>query len=253
MLLGIRDKPYIDLDSHIPIKELTKLHLDICKGLAISGDLHPTYFPAKTKNRTYKEMRDAANHSDPLLAKRYKKIFKGLNSKQKLRFAELANDVLLSGSMLYLRSPENGKYRNTYDRRHCRDTHYVDNFPSLMDYIYKQLPFQSIGRIIIFVSNPGIEGQIHRDIGNNPEGRNFSNTCLNKHVYEDNHFIWMNPGDKKKFFVYDEEADKKHYIKSTSCMFNSNDFHGSDISNVTTYSIRVDGKFDNEFRRKIGL
>jgi hypothetical protein len=56
---------------------------------------------------------------------------------------------------------------------------------------------------------------------------------------------------RKKFFVKD--ANDKHYVTSKVAFFDSANIHGTDPSEVSTFSIRVDGKFTKEFLTKTGL
>lgn len=261
MIFGVNGESYLNLDKYIDIKKLKSMHMLICHGLARS-EWTPTHFPRRTKNRTGNvDMNDAHIHSNPRHATVYKNIYDSLGHRtEKMRFAELANDVILSGYMVSLRSPhgqfEEGpdgiiddQYVNIYDN--CYDEWRQGKYIPLMKFI-KELPFRKIGRIIIFISNPGVDGQIHRDVGE-PEDDSVFPPYKNKDVYKGNHFIWMNPTKKKKFFVYDEAKDERHYIKSTTAFFNSNDFHGSDSTETSTYSIRVDGRFNKEMCNELGL
>jgi hypothetical protein len=48
--------------------------------------------------------------------------------------------------------------------------------------------------------------------------------------------------------VLDEATNTKHYIRGQSSWFNSFDIHGADAFPSMTWSLRIDGKFTNEFR-----
>jgi hypothetical protein len=254
MILGINGQPYASLDEHLPVERLRNMHFSICRGIAIHGCVTPAYFPPKTKNRNYKDMNTGGVwDGDPALAAQYRKHYDMLRwDEERRRYAELANGVVMAGGRIYLREPHGLGYENIYRSNMCEHTSSARHFPNLMRFIYNQLPFADIGRIIIFISNPGVEGQIHRDMGD-PESKDWFPPMKNKNAYKKYHFVWMNPSGKKKFFVYDEETDKKHYIDSTCAFFNSNDHHGSDVCDVTTYSIRVDGTFQPQFCKKIGI
>jgi hypothetical protein len=57
--------------------------------------------------------------------------------------------------------------------------------------------------------------------------------------------------DRKAFFVEDKDSDTRHYIKSQVAWFDTANYHGSDTSPYSAFSIRVDGVFTDQFKKKI--
>jgi hypothetical protein len=56
----------------------------------------------------------------------------------------------------------------------------------------------------------------------------------------------------KPFFVM--EGETKVFVKTRSAMINiAEDFHGSDPSNISTFSFRIDGVFTDDFAERIGI
>lgn len=112
----------------------------------------------------------------------------------------------------------------------------ADEFPLLMDFI-ETLPFKTTGRMLIIYDDAGKAVPAHRD-----------------HIETDicNEFIWFRTNLKKPFYVLNHETDEKKYVTSYSAWFDSvNQYHGSDAFDGLSFSIRVDGKFTDEFRNSI--
>ena len=251
MIEGICGEPFVDMTEYVDMDKLSSLFLPIAKGIAQCGPLPITYFPPKTKNRGYKDMNDLAQCDDPAISEEYSAILSTLTPQQRYRFAELTNGVISSGSYIELRHSVSRRYKDIFTSELCQDNINAQLlFPELMEFV-QSLPFDSIGRIVIFISSPFVEGQIHSDLVTAQE---FLFPPLeNKDAYKDNNFIWFNPGNRKKFFIYDEETDNKLPVTSEACFFNTWDYHGSDISNTTTFSFRVDGRFTSDLRILLGI
>jgi hypothetical protein len=109
-------------------------------------------------------------------------------------------------------------------------------FSELMDFI-ATLPFQSTGRMLIIYDDAGKFVPPHRD-----------------HLETDvcNEFVWFRTNLRKPFYVLNHASGEKKYIESYSAWFDAvNQFHGSDAVEGLSFSIRVDGKFTDEFRKTI--
>ena len=115
-------------------------------------------------------------------------------------------------------------------------TEAAEEFALLMDFI-GTLPFRAIGRMLIIYDNAGAPVPPHRDHLN-------ADVC-----YE---FVWFRTNKKKPFYVLNEQTDEKKYIESYAAWFDTvNQYHGADAAEGLNFSIRVDGKFTDEFRNKI--
>jgi hypothetical protein len=65
-------------------------------------------------------------------------------------------------------------------------------------------------------------------------------------------FLWFRTNTKKPFFMLNQKTGEKKYVEGYSAWFDSvNQFHGSDAYDGLSFSIRVDGKFTDEFRDSI--
>lgn len=109
-------------------------------------------------------------------------------------------------------------------------------FEPVTDFI-KTLPFAATGRILIIYDDAGNAVPAHRD-HENPE------IC--------NEFIWMRTNFNKRFYVLDPDSGAKLYVTSNTAWFDSvNQFHGADGSDTLSFSIRVDGIFNDFLRQQI--
>lgn len=112
----------------------------------------------------------------------------------------------------------------------------ANEFALLMDFI-KTLPFKATGRILVIYDDSGAIVPAHRD-------------HLNMELC--NEFIWFRTNLKKPFYMLNHHTNEKQYVSSYSAWFDSvNQFHGSDSCAGLAFSIRVDGKFTDEFRERI--
>ena len=115
-------------------------------------------------------------------------------------------------------------------------TEAATDFTLLMDFI-ATLPFKATGRMLIIYDDALREVPAHRD-----------------HVEAEvcHEFIWFRTNFKKPFYLLNYQMGEKKYIESYSAWFDSvNQFHGGDPVDGLSFSIRVDGKFTDEFKAKI--
>jgi hypothetical protein len=109
-------------------------------------------------------------------------------------------------------------------------------FSELMDFI-ATLPFAATGRMLIIYDDSGREVPAHRD-------HDSAELC--------HEFIWMRTNFAKPFYMLDPETGEKLYVAGHSAWFDTvNQFHGADASGGLSFSIRVDGRFTDDFRRRI--
>jgi hypothetical protein len=109
-------------------------------------------------------------------------------------------------------------------------------FSLLMDFI-STLPFKATGRMLIMYDDTHRPVPAHRD-------HDDTETC--------HEFVWFRTNLDKPFYVLNHETGEKLYVNSHSAWFDSvNQFHGSDPRDGLSFSIRVDGIFTDDFRRRI--
>ena len=109
-------------------------------------------------------------------------------------------------------------------------------FSELMDFI-ATLPFSQTGRMIIMYDDSGRAVTAHRD-------HDSADLC--------HEFIWFRTNLDKPFYMLNPESGEKRYVASHAAWFDTvNQYHGADASGGLSFSIRVDGVFNDELRSLI--
>lgn len=112
----------------------------------------------------------------------------------------------------------------------------AQEFSELMDFI-DTLPFQSKGRMLVIYDDSGKIVPAHRD-------------HLDTEVCHE--FIWFRTNFNKPLYMLNPDTNEKKYVEGCTAWFDTvNQYHGSDGGAGLSFSIRVDGKFTDEFRKKI--
>ena len=112
----------------------------------------------------------------------------------------------------------------------------ADDFPLLMDFI-DTLPFKATARMLIMYDDVARPISAHRD-------HETTEVC--------HEFIWFRTNLNKPFYMLNHRTKEKLYVESYSAWFDTvNQFHGTDPQEGLSFSIRVDGLFTDEFKRRI--
>jgi hypothetical protein len=112
----------------------------------------------------------------------------------------------------------------------------AEEFAPLMDFI-ATLPFGATGRMLIMYDLDGRNVPAHRD-------HDSIGLC--------HEFVWFRTNFSKPFYMLDPETGEKLYVASHSAWFDTvNQYHGADSADGLSFSIRVDGRFTDEFRSRI--
>jgi hypothetical protein len=243
--------PIIPMDSFINHDNDLNLHIECCKGLALTNDLKmgmvygslppeevlnlggkdgwtkilyniEDYDPTGIHRQAIEEIIKITGNSAGQAI--YKYIYFAMGSAipwffacylKKTSFDEKTGDV---GEWA-----ENAKY-----------------FPNVIKYL-ESLPFKHIGRVLFFTSYPGSGVATHRD------------SIVTEH--KDHNINLFFGGGWRPSFIWDEINKKKIFLESgaRSYFFNNRDYHGVDPEPVFRYTLRVDGTFTDELCEKLGL
>lgn len=112
----------------------------------------------------------------------------------------------------------------------------AEEFAELTDFL-ATLPFEATGRMLIIYDHSGRAVTAHRD-------HDSIGLC--------HEFIWLRTNFDKPFYMLDPASGEKLYVSSHSAWFDTvNQYHGADASGGLSFSIRVDGRFTEEFRKQI--
>ncbi len=112
----------------------------------------------------------------------------------------------------------------------------AEEFSELMSFI-RTLPFEATGRMLIMYDHAPRAVTPHRD-------HDVTEVC--------HEFVWFRTNLSKPFYMLNHRTGEKRYVTSYSAWFDTvNQFHGSDPCDGLSFSVRVDGRFNEEFRRQI--
>jgi hypothetical protein len=244
--------PILSMDQYIDSSQDEELHIECCKGLALSnnykmgmiyGSVPPEInaeFNGKDcwtemlKNlkehdstgihrKTIEEIIDTTD-KDLIMQTVYKYCYYALGSIIPWYFA------------LYLKKTSFSK-KTEPNENYLEDCKY---FPKLMKYI-DTLPFKHIGRILFFTTYPKAGVITHRDsVVSNHKDHNIN--------------LYFSAGWRPSY-VWNELTKEKIYLEkgARSYFFNNRDYHGVDPEPVFRYTLRIDGTFTDELCDKLGL
>lgn len=248
MFKGIYGKPYIDLSSFINVSEFDKLHPAICRSFAIarhhaalgSLDVPDGFMNLSIYDNQFKPLYKAyeeflkLSETDPL--KIYGLPLQNNDLSIYLKYA-LGGYDLYSFYVLY---DFNNGWRDDHESRGKQPC--ANYFPEVIDWIdslVKQNIFSHIGRASFFAQESGGISFEHRDPSIDPEYPEMTSE-----------FIHFRPTLDRPFYVRGSDGNKV-YIDSRAAYWNDQDWHGGDVIQKPTYSLRIDGLFAEEFKNKI--
>lgn len=265
MIKGINNQPYFNLDEYIDIETFKSLHLKIIKGMS-----EARYF---AKEGTW--MSPGFDTKDLSYRINWKPIYEALTE-----YHLLPNDhpIKIEGMSLFNQDLTDYKHRNKFtrylkmalgaydpyiyyflweegdwnDRTGVKSTteesFYFPEVVNWVENLIKENIFKSIGRVIFFVcDHDGVPFE-HRDLDS-------KNGIYDKNYYTPhrNEFIHIRPNTKKSFYIWDPDTKNKIYLNCNAAWWNDQDFHGGERIIEQSYSLRIDGKFTEEFRKKLGI
>lgn len=239
---GIAGKPFIDCQEHLDIETLQNLNLEICSGIALSDVKAGVYGPGVVNSETYGNFLALKNK----LGNSGEYGWNTMTHNQQNTFAKLYLKLYNPSTTVYLREPKKGldpivAYRKKSYSEFFDWNANIKNFPELKTWLDNLIGpvFEQYGRILFFIHEHDCKLLLHRD------GPGY--------FPHHNEFLWLNPMMKKTFYVHDEVSGKNHYVKSPAAFFNDLDMHGGEVSSSMTWSLRIDGVFSEEFRKKLGI
>ena len=134
------------------------------------------------------------------------------------------------------------------ERKPTEESKYFPSVVAWVNNLVEQNIISQIGRVIFFHCDHNGLGFEHRDLDAN-------NGVLEKNSYTDhrNEFIHIRFRTKRGFYIWDPDTENKHYINNNAGFWNDEDWHGGDSIAEQDYALRVDCKFTDEFRAKLGI
>jgi hypothetical protein len=263
MIRGIGGEPYINLDPYIDLDTFKSLHPEIMRGFAIARPfakegtwMKPGFDVTKSSYQChwkpiYKAVEEylALPDNDPIKqgGKDLYTNIKDHNTRNIFtRYLKMAMGAY--DPYIYYFLWEEGSWEDrTAPRKLTEEASY---FPNVVTWIESMIGtvFEDIGRVIFFhCEHDGIPFE-HRDL----DGKN---GIIDQNMYSPhrNEFIHLRPNTKKGFYIWDSDKQNKYYLNSNASWWNDQDWHGGEKIMEQSYGLRIDGKFTESFRKKIGV
>lgn len=265
MIRGIGGQPYINLDKWVDVNSFIELHPEICRGFALAreyakegtwmtpgfdqsaGSYQWNWKPIYRAFEEYKGLPDdhpIKIHGNTIMPTNFK------DYRQRNIFTRYLKSVLgANDPYIYYFLWEEGEWNHRNEEK--APTEIQKYFPGATQWVknlVEQNIISRIGRVIFFLcDHDGIAFE-HRDLDAN-------NGVLNKDSYtaHNNEFIHIRYRTKRGFYIWDPDAQDKHYINSHAAFWNDQDWHGGERSNEQEYGMRIDCEFTPEFRHRIGI
>lgn len=245
--LGKNKEPFLYFDSYIEDIDWKKLHDEVCYG--ISQSHWHKKFVSSGVHEEWKELEIATKFQQlaEILDDDQIEIFKKFKTTdERIKFLTALTDVAHPFWLIFLRWNRRIESTGIYNKSVSEDCVWTEDalyFPYLKSIIEK-MPFESIGRILIFMTESNNQTVPHFDVP----------TQQHREEKPNDDFIWFKTKDNSKnIFVYDEITKEKFYPEHGKrfVWFNEMDYHGTDPVPHFSFSIRIDGKFLPEVREQI--
>lgn len=248
-ILGLtkNKNPFVYLDEFIPPVNWTELHNEVSLGIAkshwhkkfVSSGVHDDWKES--------EITTTFLNLEEKLSIEQLTTFKTLdNTDERIKYLTALTYTPHPFWLIFLRWNKRIEGTGVYNKSVAEDCHWTEDaefFPKLKNLIL-QMPFSSIGRVLLFMTEANNQTVPHFDVLNQEQRKEKPN----------DDFIWFSTKvESKRIFVYDEETKEKMYPDRGKkfIWFNEMDYHGTDPVNHFSFSIRIDGKFNEDIKRRI--
>lgn len=261
MITGINGTAYFNLEQYLDMVEFEKLQPEIISGFAEAREFakegtwmapgftfeNMSYIP--NWKPIYKAMQEfLALPDDSAIKQAGMPLYKDFgNYKQRNKFTRFLKMAMGAyDPYIYYFLWEEGSWD---DRTAARKlTEEAEYFPNVVKWVEKTITdgiFDHVGRVIFFhCEADGIPFE-HRDL----DAKNGMNV-VKPHR---NEFIHIRPNTKKAFYLWDPTNKNKVYLNTRAAWWNDCDWHGGERIMEQSYGLRIDGKFTDEFRKKLGV
>ena len=249
--VGKNRLPIISMDQYIDHSQDQQLHIECCKGLALSeeykmgmiyGGIPPEEVSKFSGHDCWSEMLNNLEKYDP--TGEHKAALKdvidrspGKEMQAMYKYAYFALGAVIPWFFaLYLKKNDFGK--KTQDLGQWTEA--AKLFPNVVNYV-NQLPFKTVGRVLFFTTYPNAGVVTHRD------------SVVAEHKDHNINLFFASGG--RPSFIWDEVNKEKTYLDkdARSYFFNNRDYHGVDAEPIFRYTLRVDGTFTDELCEHLGL
>lgn len=260
-LRGINGLPYLDLEKYLDMEKFDRLQPEIFLGFAEAREFakegtwmkpgftweESSYIinwkPIPYAIEEFLSLPD--NNPIKIAGMPLYKNFKNYKQRNKFtRFLKMAMGAY--DPYIYYFLWEEGSWDDrTAPRKLTQEAKYFPNVVHWVENLIEENIFEHIGRVIFFHCEAGGIPFEHRDL----DARNGINVTYPHR----NEFIHIRPNTKKAMYVWDPENKNKIYVNSRAAWWNDQDWHGGEMIMEPSYSLRVDGKFTEDFRKELKI
>jgi len=239
----IDNKPFLDLEPYIDMKGFELIEKEIILGIVKSRqhiqddgcntvNIYNGVYPSIVNGTFPNTINNPKNEN----YKYYERLdFKPLECKM---FNRYLGKYTQMGQLLALRMWKNpGAVKSKGIQEDCKDLAAYNNFPLLREWINNLKIFDGIGRIIFWFNAPGEPHTIHKDT----------------YAGHPDHFLLINlhPENKDLFLI--DIAGQQLSIPSRAFCFDARNYHGSQGKDFYSWTLRIDGRFNQQWLESIGL
>ncbi len=261
MMRGINGHPYLDLEKYLDMEWFNSLQPEIFRGFS-EARMYAKEGTWMAPGFTFKDMSYKLNWKpiyqaleeyvnlptdDPIKQGGWD-LYCNINdheSRNKFtRYLKMALGAY--DPYIYYFLWEEGSWDDRSSSR--RLTQEAKHFPNVVKWVENLVDteiFENIGRVIFFHCDHGGIPFEHRDLD--------TKNGVDVEYPHRNEFIHIRPNTKKAFYIWDPKTKNKIYLNTRAAWWNDQDWHGGETIMEQSYSLRIDGKFTEKFREKLGI
>jgi hypothetical protein len=234
-------KPFVDLSPHIDLEGFDKLHPEICKGFVLSKTRNLSYRGNLFLDKTDQDQvnLDIYNGTIKPVWYRYEEYLKLSDTDPIKIIGSTLNDSELGLYLKYVLDAYD-PYQvfplfTTNESKGRELSTMAELFPNVIRWIDKISVFSHVSNAhFLLLEADGVSIE-HCDPKADPN-------ILRE-------FVHIRSGLDRPFYVKNSKESKKTYIDARACYFNDQDWHGGDGVRKSSYTLRIDGTFTNDFRK----
>lgn len=223
---GVNGLPFLSLDKFCNF-DTERMDDEICLALAKTDTFKTPTVPGKIPPSLKTHDNDVYEYDVLYNYDGDKTIFEGMDYQQIRKYLFYKQQITLPWYFVLDLKPNKFLTKN----QDLEPWNEISNLFPYTKYCIEQMPFNEIGRVVIYGTWPDSKVSCHRD---NIPSKEFD------------HHINFNPGGYRPVYVYDSINNRKLYLPKDYKFYayNTSDYHGVDPVPNFSYTVRVDGKFD---------
>jgi hypothetical protein len=239
--------PFKYLDEYVSMPDWNVLHNDVCLGIAraewskrfVSSGVHTNW----AEQEITTTILDIENRLTPIQLATFETLS---TTDERIKYLNALTYSPHPFWLIFLRNNKRTEFTGVFNKAVASECEWTLNatlFPSLVKFI-ETLPFESIGRVLMFMTESNNKTVPHFDVLNEEQRK--------QKPHDD--FIWFTTKpETKTIYVMDSESLEKTYADPSKrfVWWNEMDYHGTDAVPHFSFSIRIDGKFKPEVRNAI--